>query len=58
LSQLFFTCTACTAQLTPSPAPLSVLAASLTGAFGELGAQFEAAHPGVKLDFAARKVIR
>ncbi len=35
-----------------APKPLTVFAASsLTGAFDEIGAQFEAQHPGVKVDF-------
>jgi len=35
-----------------APKPLTVFAASsLTGAFNEIGAQFEAQHPGVKVDF-------
>ena len=43
---------ACTPQAAPAPTSLTVLAAaSLTAAFGELGAQFEAAHPGVKVQF-------
>jgi molybdate transport system substrate-binding protein len=46
---------------TPAPTTLTVFAAaSLTGAFGEIGKAFEAAHPGVtvKFSFAGSQVLR
>ena len=45
-------CRATPAAMQPSAATLTVFAAaSLTGAFTEIGRQFEAAHPGVKVTF-------
>ena len=46
---------------TPAPATLTVFAAaSLTGAFGDIGKAFEAAHPGVtvKFNFAGSQALR
>ena len=46
---------------TPAPQTLTVFAAaSLTGAFGDIGKAFEAAHPGVtvKFSFAGSQVLR
>ena len=46
---------------TPTPQTLTVFAAaSLTGAFGDIGKAFEAAHPGVtvKFSFAGSQVLR
>jgi molybdate transport system substrate-binding protein len=46
---------------TPAPQTLTVFAAaSLTGAFGDIGKVFEAAHPGVtvKFSFAGSQVLR
>src|SRR3990172_216843 len=53
---LFFFLTACASPTSVPPTPASqtltvFAAASLTGAFAELGKGFEAAHPGVNVAF-------